>query len=385
MTSAKRIPALDGLRGLAILLVLLFHFHKFAVAPWLDAFWEATPFRKTLSNLLLAGWCGVDLFFVLSGFLITGILLKTRESKGYFKTFFLRRSIRILPLYIVFLVLMAIIMPHLPPLCQAKGRYQPWVWTFLSNILVSKADWQALPLPMGHLWSLAIEEQFYLVWPLVILTFNRQMAARVCAGLIVVALMYRMYLVANWEGISAYVLTPARFDALAAGSLLSLTLDPNDNPSKIRRWAGFQAAVAVVGLTLIFVRRGGLGHEDPIVATLGYTLMTLGFTALVGLAYTGSSLRWMGWTLASPLRFLGKYSYALYIFHQPTCLILWLTGAMGWLLPWAPAHPGIAMVLCFAIPFLATTAFALTSWHVLERPLLKVKERWTPGPESMSH
>src|SRR5580704_8273950 len=152
----KKIPQLDAVRGIAVLLVLL---HNTDVYPALH-----------LHLISANGWMGVDLFFVLSGLLITGILLDTKESDGYFKNFYARRCLRIWPLYYSVLILMFVIVPHLRPQ-DAHAIFQrssPW-WAypfFLQNFFVAIPAQAAGPL--GVTWSLAIEEQFYLVWPLFI-------------------------------------------------------------------------------------------------------------------------------------------------------------------------------------------------------------------------
>ena len=150
------IPALDGLRGIAILLVLIHHLTIYRPEGGLDSWIAAVP---------LFGWCGVNLFFVLSGFLITGILLDTRDSPVFYRSFFARRVLRIFPLYYGVLFLGFVLAPLLLPMPDAYGRHQLWLWTYLANF--------AMPFGKGepafsHFWSLCVEEQFYLVWPFLV-------------------------------------------------------------------------------------------------------------------------------------------------------------------------------------------------------------------------
>ncbi len=146
---SNHIVQLDGLRGVAILLVLFFHFFNFGF----------------LYPYFYFGWAGVDLFFVLSGFLITGILLDTKHNKGYYKTFILRRALRILPLYYGVLGIFAFISPYSETTSWFK-EYQIFFWTHTSNFLILKKGFLH---PLSHFWSLALEEQFYFFWPLVVL------------------------------------------------------------------------------------------------------------------------------------------------------------------------------------------------------------------------
>jgi peptidoglycan/LPS O-acetylase OafA/YrhL len=221
----ERIPALDGVRGTAILLVLFFHLNllrSITTEHALDGF---------ASRILTAGWCGVDLFFVLSGFLITRILYQAKESDRYFTNFDLRRTLRIFPLYYAVLALTFVIIPHLPSGLippenlerWARIEANPlWYWFFLSNFSTAMAgNW-------GHgildvTWSLAIEEQFYLLWPWVVYRFDRRRLLQVCGLVFVTALITRgVMTIAGMSPISVYVLTPARLDVLAAGAFVAL-------------------------------------------------------------------------------------------------------------------------------------------------------------------
>src|SRR5262245_13745 len=170
-----RVPALDGLRGLAILPVMLTHFVS-------DG--DLSPVSKVdeiVSATLTLGWVGVELFFVLSGFLITGILLDSRGAPHYFRNFYIRRTLRIFPLYYGFLALWLGVLPlfYKWPNDVLKVVSIPvspvWSWAYLTNIVQAlHDDWRAGPPYTTHFWSLAIEEQFYLVWPTVVFLFSRR-------------------------------------------------------------------------------------------------------------------------------------------------------------------------------------------------------------------
>src|SRR5271157_2343931 len=203
----NRIPQLDAVRGLAVLLVLV---HNTDIYPSLH-----------LGLIASNGWMGVDLFFVLSGFLITGILVDTKKSEGYFRNFYARRCLRIWPLYYSALLFMFVIVPLLRP-SEAQtvfeARSSPW-WAylfFLQNFLI--------PIPtmatglLGVTWSLAVEEQFYLVWPWVIRYFSFTQVRRIAIAVICVSPALRFYLSLNH--INIYSNPFCRLDALMAGALL---------------------------------------------------------------------------------------------------------------------------------------------------------------------
>src|SRR6202045_3638349 len=207
----KKIPQLDAVRGLAVLLVLL---HNTNVYPSLH-----------LHLISDNGWMGVDLFFVLSGLLITGILLDTRQSEGYLRNFYARRCLRIWPLYYSVLLFMFVIVPILRP-SEAhtvfEARSSPW-WAypvFLQNFLI--------PIPtmatgaLGVTWSLAVEEQFYLVWPLVVRFCSEGQLRKIAIAVICISPALRFYL--SQHQVIIYSNTFCRLDGLMAGALLALVI-----------------------------------------------------------------------------------------------------------------------------------------------------------------
>jgi peptidoglycan/LPS O-acetylase OafA/YrhL len=160
--NSQRITNLDGIRGIAVLWVMLHHFQLYG-----EGFPPTTFLDRQVERLTISGWIGVDLFFVLSGFLITGILLDSKSNTGYFRKFYMRRFLRIFPLYYGFLFAFMFVLPLIDPEgaeFQLQFKEQIWYWTYLINwklatIYVSEY------IGISHFWSLAIEEQFYLVWP----------------------------------------------------------------------------------------------------------------------------------------------------------------------------------------------------------------------------
>jgi peptidoglycan/LPS O-acetylase OafA/YrhL len=208
--SDRYIPALDGIRGLAILLVLFHHF-RFILEPIHRS-------QRLLLVLADAGWCGVELFFVLSGFLVTGILLDTWESPRYFRTFYARRVLRIFPLYFLYLAVVVLLLSRF---WTSQFGFNPWVkvsfWPYFLYLENFKAHHMFNDLLLGHLWSLAVEEQFYTVWPLIVALLPRRALEWTALLFILVAVIYRFEMAGKSTQLSFYVntFTIASLDSLA--------------------------------------------------------------------------------------------------------------------------------------------------------------------------
>ncbi len=375
------LPILDVLRGTAIIGVLFEHFsmpaaHHAGVAGFM-AKWFA------------AGGTGVDLFFVLSGFLITGILLEARNEVHFFRNFYARRFLRIFPLYygvLAFILIGLSVAPFLlhagsPVLKQVHDAWggQPWLWTYTTNIA------QALGVggfqSTHHFWTLAVEEQFYMVWPLGVFLFPRRLLIWVCVGLIAVAWCFRVFFQASHPGsFAVYVLTPCRIDGLAIGSLLACAMESG----WILRLVGPAKIVLPVTAAAIFLR---VVHVPPGLAwamlhSTFYSMVVLFFGAVMVLALTrAQNARPLG-KAGRFLATVGRYSYGIYVIHGV------LFFAYRKVLPWdrvaAGLHaPAIAVLLYIAIGFLWSFGLAYASWHLYEKHFLKLK-RYFPQARSFT-
>jgi peptidoglycan/LPS O-acetylase OafA/YrhL len=371
----QRIPALDGVRGLAILGVMACHF---ATAGWPNTVTGRVAFRA-----VDAGWAGVDLFFVLSGFLITGILLDAKAAPHYFRNFYMRRVLRIFPLYYGFLVLIFWGLPFVLPFTPAMGAittHQGWLWCYGTNLFMGakgtwffEKDW----LKLGHFWSLAIEEQFYLGWPLVVFLFSRRTLIGVCLGCLAFSLAARILLVGlDAPKICAEIMTPCRFDALAAGALGVLLL--RGQQEHLFRRARAAACLLALGIVVIGFSRRTWDATDPVVQTIGYSVMDLFFAALLILCVAPSQPNWLARFFSQPaLKWFGAYSYAIYVFHVPLMPLfdkLFPVEELG--LRLGSAYFGVVAHAILAAAISSLLAFG--SWHLYEKHFLKLKKYFAP-------
>lgn len=360
------VPALDGVRALAILLVLVNHFTALQ-HPFL-------PVHSWTVRLAEGGWAGVDIFFVLSGFLITRILVATRDKKGYFVSFYARRTLRIFPLYYATLVFLLTFVPHVAPsLIHDSSRSASnhvWLWTYTSNIQESIAGtWRQLPPLTEHFWSLAVEEQFYLVWPLTVLLAGRRIG--VFAAILVVAapLLRIAMLMSHGSPVAVLTLMPTRVDALAAGSLLGI----GGSFAKVnRRMLIAGGVVAVTGLICAFLIDGSASQFGLAMQTGGYSALALCAVIILTSVRSSAGLTRRLFNNRA-LVYLGQRSYALYVLHPfaqklmlRTVESMALTGWEGQIAVWAG---GIFLSLLLAE----------ASWQVLERHFMALK-RFVPRP-----
>ncbi|MCE9573030.1 MAG: acyltransferase [Deltaproteobacteria bacterium] len=354
---------LDGVRGIAILLVLAHNLNVIA-GP------QSRP-GHVIDLVDDLGWVGVQLFFVLSGFLITGILLDTQDSDNYYRSFFGRRVLRIFPLYYATLTVAFLVLPiftvHHP-----DGTHQVWLWTYLSNWAEPTGrGCEAFP----HFWSLAVEEQFYLVWPFVVRALNRRHLAMLCTGLFVAALAIRVGLRLGGVGPEpVYMWTICRMDALAAGALLATLLRMPRAAELVKRWRwplGWAAIIIAVGG---FVITRGDPRTTVMSQTIGYTILAAAFTVLVFAAVlaecrTRGALR--AFLRFRPLRIFGTYSYGLYVFHTPLHKFVAEPILHRYI---NPEEVGAKVgTLYFVLATAATLVLAVLSYHLFEKPLLKLK------------
>lgn len=352
-------PLLDGLRGVAILLVVFYHNFGF-------------------TNYFFFGWLGVDLFFVLSGFLITSLLQQSVGRPGYLKNFFGRRALRIFPLYYLTLFFFFVLVPRsglaLPELSY-YSRHQAWLWLYLQNWLYIFE--QPSTYLLSHLWSLAVEEQFYLLWPFALLAVRNTRLLFYGMLALLLAVVAGRFLVWTYhiEQLAYFNLyTFSRIDGICIGSMLALLR--SFDPSFLKR----QTTLLVflfAGLNFLFYFfNRAYGFSFPYLAIVGYTTFAFLWGLLVNEALDNRSPllhRVLGNRL---LRFFGTISYGLYIFHWPL-YVLFRRSLQQWSEDRWPALPG--PLVASLLTTLLAIGLAWFSYRFFETPFLRLKRHFAPA------
>jgi peptidoglycan/LPS O-acetylase OafA/YrhL len=358
-------PTVDGLRGVAILLVLCYH------APFLfrdlpEFSGQQTPWAMlgVLGRMSLGGWIGVDLFFVISGFLITSILIRLRDGGGTSWVFWGRRGLRILPLGMLYLLVLFVLTWLGDPL-KLLPHFEGWAWyaLYLGNIHIALYGWQ--PLAVMILWSLAIEEQFYLVWPLLVRMCSTRQLLWWSGGLVVVAPLVRAFTLSAADYPATYVFTLCRLDALAAGAVVAVLFGSRTWQEKAaglcKRLAPLASVLIVITLLVPF--SPSLPQTRPwLFSIFGYSWLAISFAVLLGASLDARGP--IRAALTSPLlMFLGKRCYGLYLWHVlvagfvTACLHSLQVGFVAYVLFW----------------FGALVIIASGSWLLIEEPILRLK------------
>jgi peptidoglycan/LPS O-acetylase OafA/YrhL len=364
----RQIRALDGIRGVAIIWVVL---HNTAAETPL----APSGVLHVLPILANAGWIGVQLFFALSGFLITAGLLDTQRSSHYFRNFYAKRALRILPLYYTVLFMLLVLLPRVVTLHAPFSADHQWpLWLFTANWTAS------LPYGFAHFWSLAVEEQFYLLWPLVVCALSPRRLLTVCLCIAAGALLLRCALAAwSVDPWTLYVNTACRMDALSLGGAGACLVRIPALSEQIRA----RRALLGAGALLVFLLGIPLTHLYNRFSlpgeTFGYTLLACSSAAFVTwAAIQGSRPRTLADALlaSAPLCSCGKYSYAMYVFHNLLHKLLgepWLTGRFG-------EHPSLQVVFAYALAVLLISyLLAFCSYHAFEKHFLRLKRWFEPG------
>lgn len=370
---SPRLPELDGLRGLAILLVIVWHYFVLRlefVPGSLPAYLTAT---------LRLGWSGVDLFFVLSGFLIGGILMDNRLSENYFKAFYVRRICRIFPLYFLWFLLFCVFLLAAGPPLQATlawlfGRPQPlWSYaTFTQNFTMAYSNFGGANW-MGITWSLAVEEQFYCVLPFIVRYVAPRRLPWLLVGFIVLAPLLRVFLSFSFSAgpTAAYILMPCRADALLLGALCAWMVRQRE----IAAWLATHTNILYIAFAILLAGTGLISVKyDPFLSdgwrNMNYTWLAFLYACLLMLAVTEKNGPVKILANIPALRRLGIVAYGVYMFHEG---ILGL--AHGLILHQGPKIQTIQDLAITMLALVATVALAVLSWKSLEKPLVALGHR----------
>lgn len=359
----KHIQVLDGVRGLAILLVLLFHLFKYI----------------SLTNI---GWIGVDLFFVLSGFLITGILLNTKTQNKYFISFIGKRALRIFPLYYLFLTIFFLILP-LSSMSLYIDDYtflhdnQKWFWTYTQNWYAAFSDnWQEDNI-ISHFWSLAIEEQFYIFWPLVVYFSSKKNLLKIIGILILLSISARFFFVLNqYNWITSYISTIARLDNLCIGSALAVIIRNRSLIYYLNKYSYFIFYLSLLILLAIVISTGSILMTNKYFLTFGFTIIAIFFSCIILISLSSHQNNIIRKILSMPIfTFLGKYSYGIYIYHEPIYRIFSEIFFKNQLNPNNIINKIVVSTIVLAVVIIVSWL----SFHCFEVHFLKLKKYLTPS------
>lgn len=382
VTPEGRVPVLDGIRGIAVLLVLVFHFWEFGTTTG-TSLWE-----RAYAGAAGMGWAGVDLFFVLSGFLITGILYDSRGSRHYYQVFYGRRTVRIFPLYYASLALFFWIIPfllvrmHHTDLAEAHlgPHAKLFSWTYLVNWYEGAKGFNVLSLPLQPFWSLAIEEQFYLAWPFLVLTLGRRRLMGLCLGLMAFGFAARAACYGMHLPYAAYMWTLCRADSLAVGALVALSARNPQDWKTLVKWARLLALPAICGVIAIRLLNpdcttGPGSSPNFFMGTFAISLLGIFFASCLAMAVCLQRGSFMHQFLGSPfLRFFGKYSYCMYICNVPIVVFFSKAGLNGDRLFHLLHNKLLAILALNGVAFAVTIGVSLASWNLFEKQWLKLKD-----------
>lgn len=364
---ARYFNNIDILRGVAVLMVLWYH------VPFIFRTPQGFPqeiligtFPKIFWAMSIGGWIGVDLFFVVSGFLITSVLLRSQRMGSPLAVFWYHRALRILPLALLYLLVLGFNSFLGDPLEILRSFDGWWAYVFyIGNLHIAFHGWQ--PLAVMILWSLAVEQQFYLFWPVLVYRLERRKLLLLSAAVIAISPFARGIAYFFWDYPAVYVLTCCRLDGLASGVMLALLF--NEEAAKDRTIAlcgkFVPLAVAIISLTFIAPFSPSFPYTRPLPFTLlGYTWIAVSFAIIVGASF-GVQLQRVPRALATMLSFIGKRCYGFYLWHVLVAAIV-----MKCLKLWS-LQVGFYGEVSLWLAFLSVAA--AISWSFFERPLLALK------------
>lgn len=371
---------LDGVRGLAIAMVLVFHFVGNTLAT--------NRFERIVVNIANYGSYGVDLFFILSGFLITGVLYEGWSKPYYFRNFFMRRALRIFPLYYGVLALLFFVAPRIPVLrgetLSFLAERQAWAWLYGVNIYIARADGWSFSY-LDHFWSLAVEEHFYLVWPLIVFLLARRPRSLLiaCLAISLGAMLARLlWSLLGFDWWPAYVLTPFRLDGLALGAFLAVAVRQPHGRTWIGRALPAVAATPAAILLATFIwaalmPQHGLALLLPLRAIAFEVLLA----CLLMAAFLAPAASLLARVLGSRvLVLLGTYSYGLYVYHHFISYYL-TTNRLELQLGERLGSHAAAVALQAVVGVALSLAVAYLSYEHYEKRFLALKPRFAlPAP-----
>ena len=340
----------DGWRGVGICFVVLAHYFP---------------------TYFIGSWVFMEMFFVMSGFLITGILLDSKCKTGYYRKFISRRIVRVFPLYYLCLAVLFFLLPHSWLDLGYYRQHQAWFWLYGENWLYSIQGWPKVKA-LHHFWSLAIEEQFYIIWPLVVYLFSMKGLARFCLFLFFFSVFFRN-IGMPWLGFVMpfpYVATFARMEPIALGALIAILV--RTDKTILEKYTIRTTWIAGILSVCCFVIARSAFFEKPVHYMINYTLVDVFFAGLITMTLDGSTMPLFRRLLNHPWsQQIGIMSYCLYIFHYPIEDII----QVNYLTPLQQftGSVNLGKLLCLAIALVITIPVVYLIHKKVEVPFWKLK------------
>jgi peptidoglycan/LPS O-acetylase OafA/YrhL len=360
------IPALDGVRGTAALMVFVLHYGGGAQSSILPV--------RVIGTLIKFGWSGVSLFFVLSGFLISGILWNSYQSAGWWIRFYARRSLRIFPLYYLAILIAVAVETTIGATWQHLQAF--WVYIFyLRDIppLFGLAGSVSGTIHLSHFWSLAVEEQFYIIWPFVLGIFagQRRKAMRLILFLWMLSFLFRIAVTGlNLDPYWSVAFLPGRCGELLAGAYLTLALRGDAKEvQRLYRLLPIASLASFLLFDLAAILPQSTDPTSPLISTLGLAALSIFFASVIGLSLRPGviqSVFSLGW-----LRWFGKISYGIYVYH------LLFKNQYYWIATHIAPHASdnAQRVILFLIAAVGTLVIAPLSYYTFESVFLRWKDQ----------
>jgi peptidoglycan/LPS O-acetylase OafA/YrhL len=359
----KEIRSLTGLRGIAILLVLLFH-------------------NFSYFQITYIGWVGVDLFFVLSGFLITRILLSTKANKHYFKNFYLRRILRIFPLYYLSILLFLIVERILSlPSGMTFSHYLAIYLIYFQNLLFFQKQDQSLGYSiLNHFWTLSVEEHFYILWPWLVFYFKEKYLLLAIVLIIVGSKILSLILLhQGMSWVAIYTFSFVRFETLAMGAMVAILINYRIKlVERYTKWIFTLSCIAILTFFGYYILKNGnlsvLNPGEGLLLSQSFILSLIGFFFSSILVYSLTKNKFENFLSSKPLIFFGKYSYGIYVYHYPvyslTAYYFHLNSANPLFFNW-PVEILISIVCSFV-----AAGIAYVSYNYYEKYFLNLKSKF---------
>ncbi len=349
-TPGKYVQDFDGWRGLGIIFVVLAHY-----AP----------------QVFIGSWVFMEMFFVMSGFLITGILMDTKQKKNYFKSFISRRIVRVFPLYYLSLVIFLFLIPDSWLDSSYQREHQIWYWLYIENWLFAVDGWPAVK-GFSHFWSLAIEEQFYIMWPFVVMIFSSKNLIRFCIFLFFFSLFFRnVGMELGFVMPFPYVATFARMEGIVLGAIIAVLV--RTDKTVLERFVVPVTVISGIAAAIVFMIAGTMHMEYGLNYRINYTLVDIFFAGMITLTLCSKELpKLKSLFRLNMMKQLGIMSYCIYIFHRPIQIIT-LNKFYSYFFE-LTASDGMSKLICAALSFFIMVPVIYIIHKKFEAPVWSLKK-----------